>query len=247
MTQNASFIPPNVIPPDPLVVRVTGLVFTVFMSVVMILIIGLVCIDFIAEMAGISLISEKLPSLRDVSLFAEEETIEKFKAPFELITPKHQTQVKGPEVVVIYTQRLPDGLAIPPELLLDGSPHPWEVQYGNNTWFARLQLQAGQHHVQVEEAEADFFVETPDSPLRSLELWIWNHPHPDTDKIDRCSDCHERGDQPVNPLVTNCNQGIGTWKGIASCFACHDEDEHKALHAIIHPAVKYCLRCHTVH
>ena len=246
MSQNASFIPPNVTPPDPPEAKAVALVFSIFMSVIMISVVGLVCIDFIAEMAGFPLFSKIQPTPQDISPFAEEETMETIKSPFELITPKHETLMIGPEIVVIYTRRLPDGFPDPPELLLDNTPHPWEEQFGNNTWFARLQLQVGQHHVQVEESEAGFFVENPDSSLRAPLRWTWNRPHPDTDKTDRCSDCHERGES-ADPLTMNSNQAIGNWKGSASCFACHDKEEHAILHAIIQPAMQKCLRCHTVH
>ena len=235
-------------PPDPLEARVASFVFSVFMSVLMIAVIGMVCIDFFAEMTGIPLVSGTQPPSQDFYQFAEEEeSLEALKGPFELITPQHQTQMIGPEIVVIYTRRLPNGPAILPALLLDGSPHPWEEQFGDNTWFARLQLQEGQHRIQVEESEADFFVVTLDSPLRSPEQWAWNRPHPDTDKTDRCYDCHKRSDLPTGPLLTDHNNAIGIWKGISSCFACHEEDEHKALHAFIQPTTKRCLRCHTIH
>jgi hypothetical protein len=250
MSHSASFIPPHVSPPDPPEARAAVLVFSIIMSVLLFLVIGLVSIDFFAEMAGFPLVSETRQSPPDAYQFAEEGTMKKLKNHFELVTPKHQTQMKGPEIVVIYTQHLPEELTtprtMPPELLLDGSPHPWEEQYGNNTWFARLQLQAGQHHVQVEESEADFFVETVDSPLRLPEQWAWNRPHPDTDKTDRCFDCHEKGDHPIDPLTMGRN-AIGTWQGIDSCFACHEEEEHQTLHAIVQPASKQCLRCHTIH
>jgi hypothetical protein len=237
MTHGSSFIPPNVTPPDPQAAKVVALIFSMFMAILMIVFIGFVCVDFVTEMADLPWkFRDPQPSLQDVPLFADEETIEESNHPFELITPKHRTQMQGPDIVVIYTQRDPDDPAPLPKLLIDNAPLLWEEQFGNNTWFARLHLQAGLHRVRVEESESEFFVETWDSPMQSPEEWAWNRPHPNTDKTNRCTDCHERS-----------HQAIGAWKGIGSCFGCHDEEEHAARHADIPSSSNRCLRCHTIH
>jgi hypothetical protein len=248
MPQDASFIPPHITPPDPIESKVVAFFFSTFMAVLMISLIGVVCIDFIAEMVDSPINFGTPPSLSpDIPSFDEQEISEGLKSPFELITPKHQTLMKGSEIFVLYTRRLPDDSSSPPELLIDDSQHPWNEQFGDNTWLARLQLQAGLHLVQVEESKAEFFVETEDSPLRSLEKWAWNRPHPDTDKTNRCFDCHERGDQQTNPFATDRNQAIGAWKGIANCFVCHDAEEHEIRHAPLQSQTIQCLRCHMMH
>jgi hypothetical protein len=99
----------------------------------------------------------------------------------------------------------------------------------------------------VEESEAEFFVETLDALLLSPELWMRRRPHPDTDKMDSCYHCHEMIDSPFTPLTTGHSRAIGTWKGIASCFSCHNIDEHEIRHALIAPASNQCLQCHTIH
>jgi hypothetical protein len=246
MTENASFIPPNITPPDPPEAKVVALVFSIFMLVILIAFIGVVSIEFLADMAGYPLIVGTQQPLQDAFLLEEKESTEEPKNLRELMTPRHQTQMRGPEIVVIYTRRLPDESAVSPELLIDGTRHPWEEQYGGNTWFARLQLPAGLYHLQVEESEAEFFVETLDSSLRSLDSWVRHRPHPDADKVDRCSDCHEMVAQPTAPFSSR-NKAIGAWKGVASCFDCHDAEKHNIIHAIVQPMADQCLRCHVMH
>ena len=154
----------------------------------------------------------------------------------------------GTEVVVIYTRRAPNQSAMPPNLVVDDGRHPWEAQYGDNTWFARLPLLPGPHRVQVEESEADFFIETLTSTERSIEQWTWHRPHPDTNKIDKCHDCHVIVGQPSDPLAMGRRPAIGAWKGIASCFECHEAMQHNIRHAVIQPMpTDQCLRCHAMH
>jgi len=245
--QDASFIPPNVTPPDPPEAKAVSLIVSVFMSILLIAFIGFISIEFLADMAGVPFhFGVQPPPLADLPS-AEPDSREELKSPYELMTPKHQTQRMGPEIVVIYTRRTPVPAAIPPELMIDDTQRPWEEQYGDNTWFTRCQLQAGLHRVQVEDAEAELFVETLDSPMRSLEQWPWHMPHPDTDKTDRCHDCHERID-PSATGINKANHAIGAWKGIASCFGCHEVERHNILHAVIFPTpTDKCLRCHAMH
>jgi hypothetical protein len=167
----------------------------------------------------------------------------------ELITPRHQTRMKGPEVVVIYKQRSPDSPTESPNLLIDEVPQPWERQFGSDTWFARLILEAGLHRLQAADSDVDFFVETHDSTMQSPESWDKKHPHPDTNKTDRCFDCHKMADQPTDLLRAGQSRTIGAWKGAESCFACHGEEDHNALHFLkkIHLTTRQCTRCHSIH
>jgi len=251
MFRNASFIPPNVTPPDPPKSGVVALVLSVFMSVALIGLIGFISIEFFADMAGHPLNFGRHPLSPDIVLPLESDGIEIPKIPCELITPKHQTLMMGPEVVVIYTRRTLDQGTKQPDLVVDDVHHPWEAQYGDNTWFVRLQLPAGLHRVQVEESEAEFFVEILTSTERSMEQWGWHRPHPDTNKLDQCNDCHEMDYQPTNlsamPLIGR-RQAIGAWKGIVSCFECHESEEHDVRHRVIQPmSTDQCLRCHAMH
>jgi hypothetical protein len=246
--KNASFIPPDVTPPDPPEARTVARVFSVFMSVILLAFIGFVSVEFLADMAGHPLKFGIRQPPPDVLPSLEPGIGEESKILCELITPKHQTLMMGSEIAVIYTRRLPDRPAMPPDLVVDDARHSWETQYGDNTWFARLLLQAGPHRVHVEEAEADFFVETLESPVRSAEPWVWNLPHPDTNKIDQCHDCHEMIDQPTDPSVMDRRSAIGAWKGMGSCFACHPIERHDIFHAAIYPMpLNQCLRCHAMH
>ena len=248
MSEPTSIIPPHITPPDPLAARILALVFSVSLSVVLILFIGFMGIEFLLDMLGQPLVSVIQPPSYNVEPFAEQDILNLPKSPFELISPKHHTQTQGPEVVVIYTRRLPeDHHEMPPNLLIDDAPHPWDVQFGDNTWFARLQLQSGLHRVQVEETEAEFIVATADSLLQSPGEWTWNRPHPDTDKIDRCFDCHEISVQPTDLLTKNRTFTLGVWKGAESCFACHDREEHALRHAALKLTTNQCFRCHSMH
>ena len=240
-----SFVPPHITPPDPPIAKAVLLGFSIFMSLIMVVFIGFICIDFLAEMTGHPFFGTQ-SSPQDLEFLPDQDSIAESKLPFELITPKHQTQMWGTDIVVIYTRRLPDSSTMPPDLMIDDVRYPWEKQYGNNTWFARLSLPVGLRHVRVEEAEAEFFIETADSSVRSQEPWLWNHPHPGTKEMDQCHVCHVILDVPTDPLALGRAQGIGVWKGITSCFDCHDIEEYEYRHAAVQPA-KQCLRCHTVH
>ena len=249
MSEHTSVIPPNVTPPDPFVVKVLALVLSVFLSFVLMLFIGFMCIEFLADMLGQPFTFGTQSPPIDVNLLSEQDTLILLKSPCELITPKHHTQIRGPEVVVIYTERLPeDSPAMPPDLLVDGTPHPWEVQFGNNTWFARLQLQTGLHRVQVEGTEAEFFVTTADSHLQSPEDWAWNRPHSDTNQIDRCDICHKVSVQPTDLLTGRRTFVLGGWQGAeTSCFVCHEREDHASRHAALKTITNQCFRCHSIH
>jgi len=211
-----------------------------------------VSIEFAADLTGHPLWIKATDSTEEDWRAAEQTTEEELKNPFELITPKHQTRMSGPEVVVIYTVRTTPTTF--PDLRVNGIQHPWDIQYGDNTWFARLQLPEGLHHLRAGEAEAKFFVTLPDS-LHYLqehlpELWQWHHPHPDTNKVSRCSDCHEMSDQPTDLFTTPHRKTFGIWKGASSCFTCHEEAEHELIHRFILPTTDQCprcVRCHSIH
>ena len=240
-----SFVPPHITPPDSPIAKAVLLAFSIFMSLVMIVFVGIVSIDFLSEMAGQPFFGAQSPPL-DLEFLPEQDTLTEFKSPFELISPKHQTRMRCSDIVVIYTRRFPDASTMPPDLIIDTIRYPWEWQYGNNTWFARFSLPVGLHHVQVEEAEAEFFVEASDAPFLSPESWTWNFSHPGTDQMERCHDCHVLIDVPSGPLTLGQGKAIGIWKGIASCFDCHDVVEHEYRHVAVQPADK-CLRCHAMH
>ena len=248
MFEHTSVIPPHITPPDPFVGKVIALVFSMLLSVVLMLFIGFMCIEFLMDMLGQPLISGTQSPSYVVDLFPEQDNPNLLKSPFELITPRHHTQMRGPEVVVIYTHRLPEhSPAIPPDLLVNDTPHPWEVQFGSNTWFARLQLQPGLHRVQVEEAEAEFRVATEDFHTWSPGEWSWNRPHPDTDKIDRCYDCHAVSVQPTDFPAKGRTFALGAWKGAESCFVCHESEKHAFRHAALQSTTNQCFRCHSMH
>ena len=247
MTQDASFIPPHVTPPDPPEAKAAALWFSIVMSLILIVFAVFICVEFFADMIGHPLDFAPQPPPLESALIPDQNRTSEVKKTFELISPKHQTQMSGPKVAAIYTHRSPDLPAVPPSLLLNGKPHSWEIQYGNNTWFAQLELEAGNHHLQVDEAEADFFVSMPHSLLQSLEPWAGIRPHPETKKTDRCNGCHEVFEEPTHPLIARSGRAIGAWKGIGSCFSCHEEEDHETRHIVVLPVSDQCLRCHTIH
>ena len=235
-------------PPLPPLANWIGLVFSVFMTITLSAFIGFIVIDFVAEMTGHPLrFFESAPTDAE-AVPTEWDDKRELKSPFELITPRNQTQLLGPEVVVIYTVRAAP--AASPDLLIKGVHHPWEMQFGDNTWFVRLQLPEGIYHIKAGEAEADFSVVAPDSISPLDDYWVLHHPHLETNDIARCSLCHEMSEESVYIPLPNRDRAIGSWKGISSCFACHDEQEHTAAHRFILPRTDRslrCVRCHTIH
>ena len=248
MFEHTTLIPPHITPPDPWVVRVLSILFSMFLSGVLLLFIGFVGIEFLADMLGYPLHFGTHSPHHDIYPVARQNIPDPLKSHFELITPKHHTQTRGPEVVVIYTHRMAEDCpAVPPNLLIDDNPYPWEIQFGNNTWFTRLQLQEGLHRIQVEKAEAEFVVKITDPPLKLPDEWAWNRPHPDTDKIDRCYDCHEFRVQLSDQSTMQRTTAIGAWKGPESCFECHDQEEHTLRHVALLSTTTQCFRCHSQH
>ena len=249
MSQSNFFIPPNVTPPDPPEAKAVALVVSAVLTLILAAFAGFIVVEFAAEMAGYPIglarnepAQETSPQIQDSG--------EELKEPFELITPKNQTQIRGSGVVVIYTERtVPATL---PSLWIDGIRHPWDMQYGDNTWFARIQLPAGKHCVQTGQAEAEFFVVMPDSTLHSPEPWKQSHSHLDTDKVDRCIDCHEMPPKPGDLLTAERSKAIGVWKGASGCLAseCHGVEKHESDHRfILSPTERSprCIRCHQIH
>ena len=249
MPSNTSFAPPEIMPPPmPPAAKVIVFVFSAFMTLALIGFVGIILVEIIADMAGHSLSFVERDSTDGAPFPIEQDTEWRVTSPFGLITPRHQTQMRGPEVVVIYTAR--EASTTMPDLRINDTLHPWEMQYGDNTWFTRLQLPAGLHHLQAGEAEADFFVVAPDSTQFSLELWLWNRPHRETNRVDRCADCHEMPDRATSPLAVGRDRAIGPWRGASSCFSCHDREEHEAIHRMLLPMNDRslrCVRCHTIH
>jgi len=66
--KDAAFIPPDVTPPPPPEARVVALVFSVFMSVILLAFIGFVSVEFLADMAGHPLRFGRQPLPPDVIL-----------------------------------------------------------------------------------------------------------------------------------------------------------------------------------
>ena len=253
MSQHASFIPPNIEPPDPPEAKVVALIFSIIMAVIMIAGIGYVCVDFVADMMGQPMFFAAKQPPMEVAEFPKV-SVEEIKDPFELVTPRHQTRMRNPKVVIIYTVRLPGCPASPPNLIIDGIQHPWEMQYGNNTWFARHTFEPGEHRVQAAESEAVFLIDPLlgtgiGSARWSPEQWAHISLHPGTNEVDQCGSCHEMRGQPASFSSENRGMTIGQWKGITSCFAsgCHKEEDHESIHRVVQPATNMCLRCHSLH
>jgi len=242
MSPSTSLGYPDTPPTPPPIVQAILLVLSVLITSALIAFIGFIAFEFGTEMTGHPLYFEGRTPLDGELLPGKQDMERELKEAFELISPRHQTQIQGPEVVVIYTERtMPTVL---PELRVNGTQYPWEVQFGNHTWFARLHLPEGMQHVRVGEAEADIFVVMPNSAQRSPEIWSWNIPHQGTNDVARCGDCHE-----VSPMP-NQERTIGIWKGALSCFACHDEEQHAIVHRVVLSITDRsprCVRCHAIH
>ena len=248
MSQNTSH-QSDMTPPLPPAAKAIMLVFSIFMTFALVAFVGFVTIEFVADITGHPLFSVE-SSLEERNVLPTQQEIEReLKGPFELITPRHETQMRGPEVVVIYTVR--ETQTDTPDLLINGIRHPWEVQYGDNTWFARLWLSAGLHHLRAGEAEAEFFVIAPDSTQYSPDLWLWSRPHLETNETDRCVQCHEMREKLLPLPMRGQDVAIGAWKGMSSCFACHDEEKHAIVHrSVLSPIIDRnlrCVRCHAIH
>ncbi|MCL2711549.1 MAG: hypothetical protein FWE95_11785 [Planctomycetaceae bacterium] len=247
MSQNSSH-QSDMMPPLSPVAKGLVLAFSVFMTLVLVAFIGFLAVEFVAEMTGHPIRFFASDPMEGDGLPTAHDLGSELKDPFELITPGHQTQIRGPEVVVIYTERI-KGTATP-DLRINGIQHSWEKQYGNNTWFARLWLPTGLHQLRAGEAEADFFVVAPGSTQFSPEPWLVIRPHLETNETDRCVQCHEMSEAPFFTPSPSRDVAIGAWRGATGCFVCHDEDEHAIAHRSVAPLIDRslrCVRCHAIH
>jgi len=237
------------IPPLPPVAKGMVFVFSIFMTLALLALIGFITVEFVADIAGHPLFVVKPDPTAEEAVPTEQELERATKGSLGLITPGHHTQMRGPEVMVIYTVDEPQ--TVLPDLRINSIQHPWEMQYGDTTWLARLWLPAGSHHLEAGEAEADFFVVAPGSAQFSPDLWQWSRPHRETNEVDRCARCHEMSDESPAFSLPGRDVAIGAWKGKASCFACHDEDEYAVAHRSVVPLTidrnLRCVRCHTIH
>ena len=241
---NSSDVPPPQLPP---VAKGIVFVFTILITLALLAFIGFIAVEFTAEIVGHPLnFGRSVPM--EGALPTEQERERALKGPFELMTPKDQSQIWGPEVVVIYTVRKTP--TVVPDLWINDVQYPWEVQYGENTWFARLQLPAGRYHLQAGEAVADFVVETPNSVQRAPGHWLLNIPHIGANEVDKCNKCHEMTESSISLSMPGQDRAIDTWKGALGCFACHDAEKHATDHRFVLPSTDRdlrCIRCHTIH
>ena len=250
MSPNSSFIPPE--PPFPPIAKAAMLVFSILMTLALTMFVGFILVEWTMDLTGHrSWIGVPAP-MEEEPFSWESETTEELKSPFALIAPRDQTQIQGPEIAVIYTVRTM--LTSLPDLLINDSPYPWDVQYGENTWFARIHLPEGLYRLRAGEAVADFFVVAPETahnlPEHLPDFWKQHHPHPDTNVVHRCGDCHEMLGQPTDRFVVPRGGTINAWKGASSCFACHEMEEHEKVHRFVLPTTaqnSQCIRCHAIH
>ncbi|GHT17784.1 hypothetical protein FACS1894189_4360 [Planctomycetales bacterium] len=209
------------------------------------------------DMAGHPIrFEEPVPPLEDVAepIIQNPDSADDLSSQFRLISPKDHSRIVGPEVIVLCKWTPPAGSRrslpiINFDLWVDEMLVPWGVQYGSDTWFVRLKLGAGKHHLRTVAFEADIFVEPSDilSEMRGPAEWILLAPHPDVNSVNRCGDCHEIIAKTDDLLIQGRARTVGLWKGQNSCFTCHQMTDFERQHRDVTQPMNDCRNCHTLH
>ncbi|MDR3233619.1 MAG: hypothetical protein LBT46_08165 [Planctomycetaceae bacterium] len=260
MVNYTSIIPPNNNMPEPDCPQWISRLFALVLSVIFGGFVLFVCIEFLMDMLGSPFsFAPKAPPKQPADASKEimmpfDDSVKNFK----LITPKDKTRTASPETVILVHWK-PENPAVPNplyrfDLWVDECFIPWDMQYGQDTWFAKVPFTAGKHHIRTPAFESEFFVETPDAPGKQQGPpdWTFFRLHPCTDEADQCGKCHLIEAKQQDVQTKHRSLTVGRWKGTDSCFDCHKRNAVEQTHKIHLPSTnappaQRCTECHTVH
>ncbi len=264
MTDYTSFIPGGSPIPEPPPPKWIGIVFSVFVSILLTMLIGFIFFEFSMDLIGKPLEFAKNGSEefeeKDNSSRERMNTLQEVVSQFRLLSPLPRSVVPGGdvgndaaerEVVVLCTWEAPENskrASTMPlaslSLYVDDVLQPWDVQFGQNTWMARCRLQPGLHVIRTPVFEVPFFVE---GDVKAPKDWKKMRSHAIAEDSKRCGDCHFMIDRPGDMVRTGRDLTVGPWKGGDACMSCHEMETFKRGH--LHDPATYgdCRLCHAIH
>ncbi|MDR0608551.1 MAG: cytochrome c3 family protein [Planctomycetaceae bacterium] len=259
MTQFTSFITENTPIPDPPHLRIIGMIISAVMMFVFVLIILFVVFEFSMDMLGFPIqltdqfyVNFEQDRERENILkeLPREMSLEEILSRFSILSPLPNSCVPSGEVTILCTWDLSDeivqGVPFSRVLLrVDNIPVSWDVQFGKNTWLARLWLEPGVHRILIMGIESKFFV--AGSELQPPENWKPLSIHQDIGNPNRCQECHHLIDRSDDMIRKGHALTLGHWKGNESCLECHRGESFTKKHFSIAAPETNCQSCHSVH
>jgi hypothetical protein len=233
--------------PDPPIIRLLGVIFTLVCCAALLGFILFVLVEFTIDITGNPVaVSPDVQSLEPPEEQKKNElpTAEAIKSQFHFVSPIAGSAVP-PVFPIIYTWK---GNTVMPvrmmDLWIDGVLTPWEMQFGNNTWMRNVILTPGKHRVKTPIEEIEFEVIGAEKTAKNA-LKI----HEGIGESQHCNRCHQLLDNPEDLVRPGYGLTIGAWKGNASCLDCHGKPEMKLSenHLQYNIMANHCNQCHAVH
>lgn len=261
-------IPPQLPIPDPPQWAWIVWIFGVIFCVVMLCVIGFVVFEYTMDNLGTPLEFGEVPPEEMAPLRVAKEPVqdlENILTQYVLLSPADRSRIKGGklEFLCSWSCRRGKQIAHPPfalKLMIDELYVPWEIRYGDNTWFARIDLEPGRHKLRTVVQEIEIFVEPEDSrhakPIKNTILGAddyetkrWNYfiSHEGLGDPTRCMDCHDWEETPGSFPRPGREHTIGKWRGWKSCMVCHSIGDFEKQHSHSLKTFEDCSRCHAVH
>ncbi|GHT23128.1 hypothetical protein FACS189419_06650 [Planctomycetales bacterium] len=190
--------------------------------------------------------AEKEPEPQDIP-------VEKLVRNFHLVTPPDKSRIAGQDVTLLVKWKPENPSERVPftsfNVWVDDFLIIWDMKFGNDTWLAKVPLMQGKHQIRSIAFESEFFLESlPDKTKQPGPAdWTFFKPHPDTDKPEKCGDCHQIAAKPTDVKTSRQSLTVGIWKGIESCRECHPQNKTAAKHENVPPPITHCSQCHTMH
>lgn len=258
MNNFASIIPPDQPIPEPPEMKWVATLIAIACSLAIVSVIAFIAVEFTMDMIGRPLQFGEMPCPDEVVESAPKDyrnvDIDQILSEFRLLSPIHRSRIPGGRVCVLCTwhpglkekDRKPP---VPLRLYVDEFLVPWDVQFGSNTWIARLDLSSGPHQLRTSVFDADVFVDDSSASSRedALKDWPEFRSHPEIDDITRCDNCHYRIERPDDVVRRGYDRTIGPWKGSASCLTCHPAAEFERTHRHRFAPQEDCRLCHEPH
>jgi hypothetical protein len=248
-----SFFTENTPIPDPPHLRYLGIFVSAVLMIICLLVILFIVFEFSMDMLGspIQLTDQnQIRFDRDQKNTRKEMSLEEIMSRFSLLSPFPDSCVRDDEVTILCTWDTSGSTSpnIPfANMLLkvDDLPIFWDIQFGKNTWLARLKLRPGIHTIQTPCFESMFFVEGTE--LLPPENWKTFTMHKDIGNPNRCQECHYWVDRSDDIVRKGHALTIGAWKGNESCLVCHQNESFAQKHLLIAAPETNCQSCHRVH
>jgi hypothetical protein len=261
-----SIISENAPIPDPPHLKIIGMIFSLIVTIGLVLLIVFLLVEFSADLFGLPQIFEtkkeeesvlqEMPEdeweeTSETKILSSQEIISRFK----LLSPLPESTLNGDVTIICTSTPFKDSFLTFPfstlALYVDDIPQQWDYQFGQNTWFVHLTLKAGEHQLRTQVFDIHFFVEEPNLPNQP------NQPNQKKEKRfsmhktisdpEQCGTCHELIDKSDFIVRKGYGLTIGEWKGNESCLSCHRNEHHREIHSKIAAPETDCRACHAIH